>query len=589
MSDQPWLPYYGDIPATIPYPDITLHEGLTRTAAEHPSQVAMEFLDGKLTYRRLEELVRAASHSLWALGVRSGDRIALLIPNMPHAAVLLYAANRIGAVLSLFHAQAGPRTISAYLSDFAPTWMAVSNEHVAGVLRLLSKHAVRGIIVCTYLDFGRPRSVQRMQRMRRRWNVDLGGIRGASGRNGEAFVAGSEPPPIFAWASFLALGKNVDLPAHRELHDPDQLAVVLYTGGTTRTPLGVMHADRQLNAVALQTQVQGPLLAGQGLLSLVPLSHGYGIAVAVHAAVSAAALSIVVPHFTTRTLARLVRRRQPEYLVGVPETYIGLVFDRVFRFTRHRARMGAFCGGDRLSRAVRDRFEQIVRRRGGAIGIREGYGLTETVTACATMPDSDSRPGTVGIPYPDTLIGIAEPVNADNDHRDAPKWLSAGALGEILVHGPTVMRGYWKRDDVTERAFHVDRDGRKWLRTGDLGLMDADGFLSIVERIANHPTLTNSRVHPGLAEVALNEHTEVLEACVTTLMNESAIAITAHVAPVDQDRDPHWLEQHLRESLESLDEVQRPGRYRFHARLPRTLGGVIDRPRLTSDRSAALK
>ncbi len=589
MPDQPWLPYYGDIPATIPYPDITLHEGLTRTATEHPDQVAMEFLDGRITYGRLEELVRAAARSLWALGVRSGHRIALLMPNMPHATVILYAANRIGAVLSLFHAEAGPRAVSSYLGDYGPAWMAVSDEHVPGLLRLLSKHAVRGVVVCTYRDFGRPASVQRMQRIRRRSNVDTGGIRGTSGRNGGTIETAGEPPPVFAWASFLELGRHVELPAQRELHSPDQLAVVLYTGGTTRTPLGVMHADRQLNAVALQTQVQGPLLAGQALLSLVPLSHGYGIAVAVHAAVSAAASSIVVPHFTTRALARLIRRRQPEYLVGVPETYIGLVFDRVFRFTRHRARMGAFCGGDRLSRAVRDRFEQIVRRRGGAIGIREGYGLTETVTACATMPDSDSRPGTVGIPYPDTLIGIAEPVDPDEERRDAPKWLCDGTLGEILVHGPTVMNGYWKRDDVTERAFHTDLDGTRWLRTSDLGSMDADGFLSIVERIPNHRSHGGGRVHPGLAEVALNEHSEVLEACVTTLANERVAALTAHVAPIDRDRDPHWLEQHLRDSMVSLDEAQRPTTYHFHARLPRTLGGVIDRHRLASDRSRALR
>ncbi len=585
MADQRWLPYYGDIPATIPYPDITLYEGLTRTAAEHADHVAVEFLDGRVTYGRLEELVNSAARGLWALGVRPGDRLALLIPNMPHAAVLLYAANRLGVAMSLFHAEAGSRAVSAHLTDFDPTWMAVSDEHVGGVLRLLSAHSVRGLVVCTYRDFGRHAAVKRMQRMRRRSNVDLGGIRGASGRNGSSGETGREAPPVFAWTSFMQLGAHLDLPAHREVHDPDRLAVVLYTGGTTGAPVGVMHTDRQLNAVALQTQVQGPLLAGQGLLSLVPLSHGYGIAVAVHAAVSAAALSIIVPHFTSRELARLVRRRQPEYLVGVPETYIGLVFDRVFRLTRHRARMGAFCGGDRLAKSVRERFELIVRRRGGAIGIREGYGLTETVTACATMPDSDSRPGTVGIPYPDTLIGIAEPACSTDERRGDPAWLADGELGEILVSGPTVMQGYWRREDLTRRAFHVGTDGRTWLRTGDLGRMDADGFLSIVERIPDQPAVPGTRIHPGLAEVALNEHVEVLEACVTARVDGSAVVLTAHVAPVDTDRDPRWLEQHLRDALESLDEEQRPVWYRFHTRLPRTLGGVIDRRRLRRERT----
>ncbi len=585
MPDQPWLPFYGDIPASIPYPDATLYELYERSTQEHSKQIVVEFLGERLSYRGLHRQVLAASEGLWALGVRPADRVGLLMPNMPHAMVLLYSANRIGAVLSLFHPEADPGTVSAQIADFDPTWMAVGEEHVTGLVRLLSGRTVRGLVVCSYADFGKQGLVARMQRMRRRLGVDTGGIRGLSARNAHAPGEGREVPPVHAWRSFLRPARSVELPPHREIHTSDEVAIVLYTGGSTGRTVGVMHTDYQLNAVAMQTQVQGPLLAGQSLLSVVPISHGYGIAVGIHATVSAGATSIMMPHFTPRVLAKQIRRRQPEYLVGVPQTYTELVFDRAFRRARHRARMGAFCGGDRLSRSVRTLFEQIVRRRGGSIGIREGYGLTETVTACATMPDSDSRPGTVGIPYPDTYIAIARPVDAHPvDGRDPPVFLGSGEVGEILVSGPTVTNGYWNREDLDAGAFHADSEDRIWLRTGDLGSMDSDGFLSFVERISASVTANGVPIHPGLAEIVLNEHAEVLEACVTTRQEGLDVSMTAHVAALDNDRDTEWLEQHLRESLLVLDPLQRPRHFQFHGRLPRTLGGAIDRRRLV-DRS----
>jgi len=578
MPEQPWLPFYGDIPATIPYPDLTLFELLEKSAEEYAGYTAVEFLGTRLTYRRLRRLALSAAGGLWALGVRPGDRLALFMPNTPHAIVLLYAANRLGVVVTLIHAQAGPSDVAARLADFGPNWIAVNAELVAGLMRLLSRQSVRGIVICDYADFARPRALKRMQRTRHRYRVDMGGIRGPAARHRVDGEASNEPCPSFSWKSLVSLGDATELPAQRGLHGPDDLAVVLYTGGTTGNPTGVMHADRQLMAVAMQTQVQGPLLAGQTLLSVVPFSHGYGVAIAVHATVSAGATTVVLPHSTPRSLARAIRKHQPEYLIGVPSTYAGLVLDRVFRRTRHRSLMGAFCGGDRLPRSIRDRFEQIVRRRGGAIPVREGYGLTETVTACATMPDGEIRPGSVGIPYPDTLIAIARPDRSRHD--DPPDWLGRDELGEILVAGPTVMLGYWRRDEATAHALHPDEEGMVWLRTGDLGRMDRDGFVYFVERMGRSLAIGSTRVHPGLTELALNEHEEVLEASVAFEETGSQLALTAHVVAVDSDLDSAWLEQHLRESLQVLDRHQQPDRYTFHDRLPRTLAGVIDQHRL---------
>ncbi|MFW5689967.1 MAG: class I adenylate-forming enzyme family protein [Spirochaetota bacterium] len=581
MPEQPWLPYYGEIPASISYPDLTLYELFERAAAEYGSHTAVEYLGERVAYRRVKRLVDAAARALWAVGVRSGDRLALILPNMAHAPVLLYAANRLGVVTSFFHAEAGSRLIAQRITDFAPSWMAVTTEHVDGLCRLIADRGVQGIISCSYSDFGRPGKIRTMQLLRRRYNIATGGIRGAAALSPRGPSVSPEHPPLFAWKSFLKLGSTVETPAHRELHGPDRLAMVLFTGGTTGSGEGVMHTDRQLTAVALQSQVQGPVLAGQSVLSAVPLSHGYGVAVSVHATLAAGAMSILVPHTTPRSLARVYRRLRPEYLIGVPSTYADLVLDRVFRTTRHRALMGAFCGGERLPRAVRELFERIVRRRGGAVSIREGYGLTETVTACATMPDGEERSGSVGIPYPDTEIAIARPVPGTPDLSEVPPaFVPYGTLGEILVSGPTVMSGYLEGEDATARVLHPDGEQRVWLRTGDLGWMDADGFLYFVERIGRAVAHGEPTVHPGITERAINDHLEVLEACVTLEHGATGVSLTAHVTPIDTDRDERWLEEHLRDSLQTLEPHQQPVRYAFHERLPRTPAGLIDHHRL---------
>ena len=573
MPEQPWLPYYGEMPATIPYPDLTAYELLERSAEEYPDHVAVDFVGTRISYRELHRLVDSAARGLWALGVRCGDRIALLMPNTPHAIVLFYAANRIGAVVSLLHAEAGPMEAAEQLADFSPGWMAVNPEHVDGLMRLLSRHPVLGILLCAYEDFARPGAYRTMQRMRQRFGVDQGGIRGVAARREPEEGGAAESPPVFSWESFVNLGAASALPPHRELHTPADLSIVVYTGGTTGSPIGVMHSDSQLTAMAFQTQVQGPLLAGQKLLSVVPLAHGYGIAVAVHATLSAGATSIVLAHTRPRSLARTIRRMHPEYLIGVPATYAELVLDRAFRRARHRTLMGAFCGGDRLPRSVRERFEHIVRRRGGAISVREGYGLTETVSACATMPDGEHRPSSVGIPFPDTFIAIARPMSDRRSPEGLPDWLAPDEIGEILVSGPTVMIGYWNRDEETSLVMHADGEGRTWLRTGDLGKMDSDGFLYFVERIGRSVSIGGTVVHPGLTELVLSEHREVLETCVTVGPKPE---LTAHIAPIDSDRDHEWLEFHLRDALRVLTPEQQPAHYTFHERLPRTLAGVVD-------------
>lgn len=583
MNERPWHRFYGDMPATIDYPENTLYDSLVESATSYPAYSVYDFLGHRRSYRSFLSEVKRVSRGLWALGLRPGHRICTLMPNSPHIMLLLYAANRIGAVLSVFHADSGSFEVNHLIADFEPHWAVVSDEHLAGFQRVSSVGTVHGVLRASLTDYASKGRIQRLWRLRRRYSLDLEGLRGPVGLSSAAMTPGMyELPPTFSWQSMTRLGaKQGDLPLQAELHRPDECAVVLYTGGTTGRPRGVMLSDRNLDAAARQMQFQGPVLPGQRLLSVVPFSHGLGLGISVHTVVVAAGESTVVPHYTFRTVVRTFRRKRPDYLTGVPSFYAGLLLDRKFHRTRLDCLMAAFCGGDRLPAHVRDKFEITVRRRGGAVPIREGYGLTETVTACATAPDDANRSGSVGVPYPDTDIRIAAAGDA-NDLQELP----AGELGEICVSGPTVMLGYWKPEDGAHIV--VDAAGRRWLRTGDLGRMDGDGYLYFVERTGRSAKLEGEAVYPGMVEDALHMHPEVRQACVAIRDTDDGAVLVATVVPIDFDLDTEWMETTLRNwCAQELGERQRPAKYVFAHSLPYTRLGVVDYRRVEASLQAA--
>jgi long-chain acyl-CoA synthetase len=357
---------------------------------------------------------------------------------------------------------------------------------------------------------------------------------------------------------------------HRSLHGPERCAVVLYTSGTAGRPSGVMLSDRNVDAVARQMHVLGPILPGQRVLSVVPYSYGLGFGVCLHTVIAGGAETVMLPHFTSRSIARAIRRRRPDYLVGVPSFYASLVSERLFTRARLAFLMGAFVGGERISTHLLDAFEMAVRRRGGAVGIREGYGLTETVAACVATPETVRRTSSVGIPVPDTKLRI---VSADPSVPGLDA-LAYDEVGEICVSGPGVMLGYVNAEG---RARITDQDGVRWLRTGDLGRMDADGFVYFVDRTGSAMSLDQGPLYPGIVEGTLNAHPEVKEACVTVELTVSGPLLTAHVVPIDDDLEPDWVERTLRQwCTQNLEDRYRPSVFVFREALPHTRLGVVD-------------
>jgi long-chain acyl-CoA synthetase len=306
------------------------------------------------------------------------------------------------------------------------------------------------------------------------------------------------------------------------------------------------------------------------ILAILPLFHGFGLGVCINAVFMAGGKSILVPQFSAKTVSRLLRKSRPSVLVGVPTLFDALTRDPSLERADLSCLTACFCGADTLPRAVKERFEALVQRRGGRVKLLEGYGLTEAVTGIMAMPMTQYREGSIGIPFPDMCAKIVEVGTTS----EAP----VGEEGEICVAGPAVMAGYLDDPQATAQALRVHGDGRTWLHTGDLGRMDADGFFYFTVRLKRMIKSSGFNVYPAQVEAVLREHPAVADACVIGVPDPGQIErVKACVVLRDPAQEGPALAQALiAHCQERLIKWSCPREVEFVARLPLTNVGKID-------------
>jgi long-chain acyl-CoA synthetase len=393
---------------------------------------------------------------------------------------------------------------------------------------------------------------------------------------GFALTEGRKIPPVPADPSLIRWKemekKSLDAP---ELEHPDPLseeetAVLLFSGGTTGVSKGIMLSNLNCNALAIQTNAAGgPILPGDSMLSILPMFHGFGLAVGIHAMLINGGTCILVPRFSADALAGLVRKHRPEYLAGVPTLFDALAANEKFQRAPLAGFKGLFCGGDSLSRQTKERFEAVVRQGGGSAPLREGYGLTETVTANILMPKDHYREASMGIPYPDMLAKVVRTGTTE----EAPP----GEDGEICVTGPTLMLGYLDDPEATAAAVRTHKDGLRWLHTGDLGCMDQDGFFYFKQRMKRIIKTSGISVFPSQIEDVLNKHPAVRLSCVIGVSHPTKVQIPKGFVTLNSGYQPSSaLEKELIEHCQKeLMPHSCPRCIEFRDGLPVTVVGKV--------------
>jgi long-chain acyl-CoA synthetase len=547
--DKPWLDYYGDVPHTIDYPRVTMYEALMRTVAASPEAVAYDFFGTTATYRQFGAEIDRCADALAAMGLRAGDRMTIAMPTCPQAVICFYAVNKLGAVASMIHPLSTATEIEFYLNLSRSRFALTLDAFYGKFNQIRDNTGLEQLILARIPDY-------------LGWLKRLG-FNLTKGRK----IAAVPPDPIVVW--WQAMMTQAHPPAAKNGTGFEDLAVILYSGGTTGTPKGIMLSNRNFICEGMQVSAWGNLAQGDAILAILPVFHGFGLGVCINAAFMGGAKSIMVPQFTPETVAKLIRSKRPNFIVGVPTLYEALNRNPLFQKTDLSCIKAAFSGADTLPRCVKDRFEEIIHQQGGRTQLREGFGLTEAVTAIMAMPMTEYRENSIGIPFPD----MAAKIVASGTTAEVP----FGEEGEICLHGPAVMMGYLDQPEETAKALQTHADGRVWLHTGDIGTMDADGFFYFRLREKRMIKSSGMNVYPAQVEEQLYRHPDVLEACVIGVPDlQQGERVKAFVVLKNPAKAGPQMEKELIAFCrKDLIKWSCPREVEFRSELPLTLVGKV--------------
>ncbi len=547
-ENKPWLKFYGNVPATIAYPRVTMYEAVLQTAQEHPDDIAYDFLGYTAPYKVFTQQIDQCADALANLGLKKGDRITISMPTSPQGIICFYAVNKLGAVSSMIHPLSTPEEIKMYLN--------ISKSRFALTLDMF------------YRKFHEIRDKTRLE------TVILTGITdylGIAKKIAFYLVKGREIPRVHdqgvVWWNKLMRGTY----PHAQKADmgTDEMAAILYSGGTTGVPKGIMLSNMNFISEGKQVTEWARLSGGDSILAILPIFHGFGLGVCVNAAFMGGGKSVLVPQFTPKTVAKLVKSVKPNFLVGVPTLFDALSHDPVFNKTDLSCFKATFSGADSLTSKVKERFEQTVKKQGGNVKLMQGYGLTEAVTAIMAMPLTEYRENSIGIPFPDMLAKIVKPGTTEE--------VPAGEEGEICVNGPAVMLGYIDQPEETANTLKKHADGNIWLHTGDIGTMDKDGFFYFRLRHKRMIKSSGMNVYPHQVENVICEHPDVKEACVIGVPDEAQVqrvkgfVVLKDVSKVSPEKGQEIIE-HCRKQL---IKWSCPREIEFRNELPHTLVGKV--------------
>ena len=562
-ASPPWRRFYGNVPESIAYPQVTMYEAVAMTADKYPTAIAYDFMGWTSTYRQFVDEIDRFAHALSGLGLGKGDRITIAMPTTPQGIICFYAANRLGAVASMIHPLSTASEIEFYINVSQSKIALTINAFYAKFAEVAQRTGLERIILTKIPDY-----LPLLKGI---------GFNLLKGRK----IPKVPPDPRVVWWQDLMRGTYPEAP--KSDMAPEDLAVILYSGGTTGKPKGIMLSNLNFIAEGLQCAHWVGMDKESSILAILPIFHGFGLGVCVNAAFMGGGKSILVPTFTPEEVAKLIRTKRPSFVVGVPTLFDALTRDAGFQKADLSCLKAAFCGADTLPRVVKERFEEIVRRQGGNVKLLEGYGLTEAVTGIMALPINEYREGSIGVPFPDMQAKIVR--------QDSTEEAPVGEEGEICISGPAVMMSYLDQPAETARTLQTHADGRIWLHTGDIGTMDADGFFYFKLRQKRMIKSSGMNVYPAQVEDHLYKHPAVAEACVVGVPDRSQVErVRAYVVLKDPAKAGPGMEKELIEYCrKDLIKWSCPREIAFREQLPQTLVGKIAYRVLQDEAVAQLK
>ncbi len=485
----PWVKNLGAVPAHLEYFQGSMYDMVAAVADKYPDSAAFDFMGKATTYKRMIQSIQLCAKSLKTLGVRAGDKITIALPNCPQAIYMFYAVNLVGGIANMIHPLSAEKEIEFYLNESESYSVITLDQFYSKFEAVRQKTKVVNIIIARIKDeISRPLKYGYML---------------TEGRKIQKIPADA---PVIFWEEFIKLGKacSWNYKVERKGEDP---AVILYSGGTTGSTKGILLTNFNFNALSAQVAAANPMFRpGDKMLAAMPLFHGFGLGVCIHTMLSQGGRCVLVPRFTAKSYGRMITKYRCNFIAGVPTLYEALLRVPSMENADLSSLKGVFSGGDSLSVELKKKFDTFLYDHRSAVQIREGYGTTECVTACCLTPPHMAKEGSIGLPFPDMCFKIVRPGTEEE--------LPYGEEGEILIAGPTVMKEYVNHPEETAQTLRRHADGLTWVYTGDLGVMDADGFIYFRGRIKRMIVTSGYNVYPAQLENILDSHELIHMSCI---------------------------------------------------------------------------
>jgi long-chain acyl-CoA synthetase len=537
--------YAPGVPNEVEIEKITMSDVLSRSVKEFPDHTAFIYMGKKITFHELEGLVNRFANALTDLGVKQGDTVGMLLPNMPQIVIANHAAYRLGAVTAMNNPLYTERELEYQLNDSDCTVIVTLDLLLPRILKIKGNTRIKKIITChinDYLPFPKKQLFPLVRKdMYRRVEAQK---------------------DVYEFMDIIK--KYPDTPVENRAQW-DALAALIYTGGTTGVSKGAMLTHANISSVVQQFSVWFPDLnkGEESLMGVYPIFHSAGYSVSQNLTIWNGWTCILVPRPDPGVIIEMLKKFRPTFLPGVPTIYVGLLNNEEFRKMDLSFIKGYFGGAAPLADDTINQLESLH----GAI-INDVYGATEnTAFATCTPWGGRVKRGTVGIPLPNTDMRI---VDVDTGTGE----LGIGEPGEICIKGPQVMKGYYKKSEETENAI---RDG--WFYLGDIGFFDDDGYLTIVDRKKDIIVAGGYNIYPNEIDEVLFDHPKIMEACAFGVPDEyRGETVKAYV--VLQPGESLSEEEVIRYCKEKLAPYKVPREIELTDSLPKSAIGKILRREL---------
>jgi len=482
----PWLKFYGWRKKTLRYSNLSMYKMLVSSSKKWKNETAFDYFGTKITWKKFISKVDRAARAMSAFGVEKGTVVTIISPNTPEAVMAIYAANKLGAIANVVHPLSSEADMKHAVDLTGSRIVFIIDVAYPTLAKILPTTDIEYIIVMSPKD-------------------SMSGII----KLGYQVTAGRKVAHIpsrtgqYSFWEFMWKSHGVQENVGVRSKGGDDPAVILYSGGTTGTPKGILLTNKAFNAYILQCpEFVSTIRPGKTILGILPIFHGFGLSLGVHLPLCLGITNVMLPKFDAASFHKTLDKHKPEIIIGVPTLYEAMLKNKKIRKMDMSFLETPVCGGDVLTNKLKDEVDGMLAKAGCKAEILRGYGLTEFLAGACFVPPERMKLGSIGIPIQDVHVKVVEP-NTDIE-------LKTGEMGELVITGPNMMQGYLNEEEETNRTLVLHGDGHVWLHTGDLCHVDEEGYIFYDQRLKRLIISSGYNVYPARIEEVINGVDEVL-------------------------------------------------------------------------------